>query len=156
VKCATAIAKENSIHKPSGRNSSVLRGILTVAAAAAIFALTLFNNASAYTLKTLHSFCTENNCGDGLQPWAGLLMDQAGNIYGTTAIGGKYYEGVVFKLIPNAKKTKYPEYILKNFCAKPNCPGGKIHWLASSWTWTVISTARQEVEESLVVAHWTR
>jgi len=99
--------------------------VLTIAAAAAIFALTLFNSASAYTLKTLHSFCTENNCGDGLQPWAGLLMDQAGNLYGTTAIGGKYYEGVVFKLIPNAKKTKYAEHILKNFCAKPSCPGGK-------------------------------
>jgi uncharacterized repeat protein (TIGR03803 family) len=82
------------------------------------------NSASAYTEKTLHSFCTEANCGDGDTAHAGLLMDASGNLYGTTVRGGKYGHGLVFKLVPNAGKTKYKEYILHNFCAEVNCPIG--------------------------------
>src|ERR1700729_297771 len=81
-------------------------------------------SASAGTLDTLHSFCTETNCGDGDTPRNGLVMDASGNLYGTTEFGGKYGKGLVFKLIPNAKKTKYTEHILKNFCAKSGCPDG--------------------------------
>jgi uncharacterized repeat protein (TIGR03803 family) len=33
-------------------------------------------------------------------PWARLLMDKAGNLYGTTRGGGKYGFGTVFKLTP--------------------------------------------------------
>jgi len=82
------------------------------------------NVASANTEQTLHVFCTESNCGDGETPRDGLLADQSGNLYGTTEFGGKYNKGLVFKLIPNAKKTKYTEHILKNFCAKAGCPDG--------------------------------
>ena len=38
--------------------------------------------------------------GDGSTPWAGLIKDSAGNFYGTTAEGGAYGYGVVFKLSP--------------------------------------------------------
>ena len=44
--------------------------------------------ASAYTFKTLHSFCAEANCTDGQSPEGPLAMDAAGNIYGTTFQGG--------------------------------------------------------------------
>ncbi len=37
---------------------------------------------------------------DGSTPWAGLIKDRAGNFYGTTAEGGAYGYGVVFKLSP--------------------------------------------------------
>ena len=37
---------------------------------------------------------------DGGNPWAGVIRDSAGNLYGTTAGGGKRGGGVVFKLKP--------------------------------------------------------
>jgi uncharacterized repeat protein (TIGR03803 family) len=95
-----------------------------VSAVASIAFAFLPNLAHAYTLRTLHSFCNETNCADGETPLAGLLMDASGNLYGVTEQGGKYGRGLVFKLIPNAKKTKYTEHILKSFCSKSGCPGG--------------------------------
>lgn len=116
--------------------SHFLQGIIShralmTAAAATLIALAPFGSASAYTLKTLHSFCTEANCGDGDTPLAGLLMDASGNLYGTTELGGKYNSGLVFKLIPNAKKTKYTEHILHSFCSTAGCPGGAFPSYAS-------------------------
>ena len=45
----------------------------------------------------LHSF---TNTPDGAFPFAGLLKDKAGNLYGTTFNGGAYGYGTVFKLVP--------------------------------------------------------
>jgi len=50
--------------------------------------------------KVLHSFCTQNNCTDGATPDAGLVLDQKGNLYGTTELGGAYAYGTVFELTP--------------------------------------------------------
>jgi uncharacterized repeat protein (TIGR03803 family) len=60
-----------------------------------------------WTESVLHSFCSRPNCGDGERPLAGLIFDQAGNLYGTTfAFGDQDCFsgdgcGVVFKLTPN-------------------------------------------------------
>jgi uncharacterized repeat protein (TIGR03803 family) len=35
---------------------------------------------------------------DGATPWAGLVSDKAGNLYGTTSGGGAYGDGIVFNL----------------------------------------------------------
>jgi len=56
----------------------------------------------------LYNFCAQGgyNCTDGRHPYAGLVFDQKGNLYGTTVAGGADYEscgsgcGVVFKLTP--------------------------------------------------------
>jgi uncharacterized repeat protein (TIGR03803 family) len=45
----------------------------------------------------LHNF----NGDDGLRPWASLILDAAGNLYGTTNQGGTYSDGTVFELSPN-------------------------------------------------------
>lgn len=37
---------------------------------------------------------------DGGRPYAGVVRDRAGNLYGTASIGGKYIKGVVYKLKP--------------------------------------------------------
>jgi uncharacterized repeat protein (TIGR03803 family) len=42
---------------------------------------------------------------DGLSPAGGVLMDKAGNLYGTTDGGGSANSGTVFKLTPKGKKT---------------------------------------------------
>jgi uncharacterized repeat protein (TIGR03803 family) len=42
---------------------------------------------------------------DGANPLAGLVRDAAGNLYGTTELGGAYNWGTVFKLAPNPDGT---------------------------------------------------
>ncbi len=51
--------------------------------------------AQAQTLNVLHTF---SGAGDGADPSAGLTMDHAGNLYGTTIYGGGPGNGTVFKL----------------------------------------------------------
>ncbi len=65
-----------------------------------MFALTavVTPSAPAQTFKIIHNF---TGAGDGRTPWAGLTMDQAGNLYGTTcgdACGGGGTAGTAFKL----------------------------------------------------------
>jgi uncharacterized repeat protein (TIGR03803 family) len=48
----------------------------------------------------LHSF--DQNNKDGIFPAAGLILDQTGNLYGTTQFGGRYNYGTVFELSPDA------------------------------------------------------
>jgi uncharacterized repeat protein (TIGR03803 family) len=47
------------------------------------------------TETLLHNF---TGGADGKNPFAGLIMDTAGNLYGTTYIGGSSGYGTVFKL----------------------------------------------------------
>jgi uncharacterized repeat protein (TIGR03803 family) len=48
----------------------------------------------------LYSFCSAPNCSDGAGPYAGMVWDSAGNLYGTTVSGGAYGLGVVFEITP--------------------------------------------------------
>lgn len=50
------------------------------------------------TQSVLHSF---SGSPDGANPYAGLVMDRAGNLYGTTVNGGNNNLGSVFKLTLN-------------------------------------------------------
>jgi uncharacterized repeat protein (TIGR03803 family) len=52
------------------------------------------------SLQTLYSFCAQANCADGEGPRGGVSADQAGDLFGTTIVGGKFDEGVVFELSP--------------------------------------------------------
>jgi len=51
---------------------------------------------------TLHSFSAGN---DGDEPQSALLRDSAGNLYGTTVLGGKANLGTVFKIDPQGNET---------------------------------------------------
>lgn len=73
----------------------------------------------------LHSFCSQAGCADGETPAAGLFRDAAGDLYGTTFEGGAHSRGTVFKLTPNAAKTRWSETILYSFCAHTNCTDGQ-------------------------------
>jgi uncharacterized repeat protein (TIGR03803 family) len=74
--------------------------------------------------SVLHSFCSRTNCGDGAQPVADLVLDPAGNLYGTTFAGGDQgcYQGggcgVVFKLTPNSNGG-WKEAVLHTFADHP-------------------------------------
>ena len=50
----------------------------------------------AQTFNVLYTFTGQ---GDGANPYAGLTMDAAGNLYGTTYAGGSYGQGTVFELM---------------------------------------------------------
>jgi uncharacterized repeat protein (TIGR03803 family) len=61
--------------------------------------------------KVLHSF---GNGKDGASPYAGLIADAAGNLYGTTFYGGTDGLGMVFELTPK-KGEKWAEKVLHSF-----------------------------------------
>jgi uncharacterized repeat protein (TIGR03803 family) len=72
----------------------------------AIFTLTLtllFASTRAFsqTETVIHAFQSLNKL-DGFNPNASLIADTNGALYGTTATGGKYNFGTVFKLTPPA------------------------------------------------------
>jgi uncharacterized repeat protein (TIGR03803 family) len=68
--------------------------------------------------SVLYNFCSQSNCADGQTPYAGLTLDKAGNLYGTTTFGGAYQGGALFEL----SGTMYN--LLYSFCAKDSCTDG--------------------------------
>jgi uncharacterized repeat protein (TIGR03803 family) len=75
-------------------------------ATSAAFALTVLVTPSAqaqtYTKTILHDFTGGN---DGSNPFARLIMDKAGNLYGTTFGGGIFQAGTIFKVDTSGKET---------------------------------------------------
>jgi uncharacterized repeat protein (TIGR03803 family) len=65
-----------------------------------------------YTASILHAF--DGTTADGGEPTGGLVMDGAGDLYGTTRIGGASQAGVVFELSPS-QGGGYTETILYSF-----------------------------------------
>ncbi len=59
---------------------------------------TVFKLAANGSETVLYSFCAQSNCSDGSTPLAGLLIDNAGNLYGTTNTGGAGNFGTVFEV----------------------------------------------------------
>ncbi|MCE7959352.1 MAG: hypothetical protein DYH06_15655, partial [Acidobacteria bacterium ACB2] len=62
-----------------------------------------FDSGTVFTIKTdgagstlLHSF--GGDAGDGSQPYASLILDASGNLFGTTAYGGAWDRGTVFTM----------------------------------------------------------
>lgn len=50
-------------------------------------------------VRVLHSFCAKVNCADGDQPSAGVTLDAARNLFGTTPFGGADGSGVAYELL---------------------------------------------------------
>jgi uncharacterized repeat protein (TIGR03803 family) len=78
---------------------------------------TVFKVDTAGHETVLYSFCSAANCTDGKQPYGGLVMDGADNMYGTTSGGGAHgfmntVGGTVFKLDPSGHET-----VLHSFCS---------------------------------------
>jgi uncharacterized repeat protein (TIGR03803 family) len=65
-----------------------------------------------WTEKVLHNFTGRGV--DGNAPYASLIFDAAGNLYGTTSRGGRHSAGTVFQLTPGADG-KWTEKVLHSF-----------------------------------------
>jgi uncharacterized repeat protein (TIGR03803 family) len=48
----------------------------------------------------LYDFCQQTKCADGQYPYASLIKDAAGSLYGTASAGGINNGGVVFEITP--------------------------------------------------------
>lgn len=87
---------------------------------------TLFKIDSTGQETVLYAFCSVANCTDGYSPQAGLIQDAAGNLYGTTYLGGNSNPscfngscGTLFKLDNTGRET-----VLYAFCSVANCADG--------------------------------
>jgi uncharacterized repeat protein (TIGR03803 family) len=80
---------------------------------------TVFKITPAGALTALYNFCSQTNCADGRQPYAGLVLGTDGNFYGTTLEGGASDHGTVFKITPGGTLTT-----LYSFCSQTNCVDG--------------------------------
>ncbi len=63
---------------------------------------TVFKLTPTGTETVLHAF---GDSGDGAYPYAVLVFDKEGSLYGTTQEGGAYGQGMVFKLTPAGAET---------------------------------------------------
>jgi uncharacterized repeat protein (TIGR03803 family) len=70
---------------------------------------TVFKMTPQGTLTTLYKFCSQANCADGSNPFANLVQDTDGSLYGLTTLGGTncfpYGCGTVFKITPEGSLT---------------------------------------------------
>jgi uncharacterized repeat protein (TIGR03803 family) len=77
----------------------------------------------------LYGFCTShddlNQCTDGKTPNGGIVLDAAGNIVGTTSLGGLGDAGVAYRLSPPSSGSRWTETVLHQFCSSANCADGK-------------------------------
>jgi uncharacterized repeat protein (TIGR03803 family) len=68
----------------------------------------------AWTETLLYSFDEPSN--GGAFPTAGLIFDKKGNLYGTTALGGQFNNGVAYELSPSGTKGgSWTETVVYNF-----------------------------------------
>lgn len=79
---------------------------------------TVFKVTAAGKQKVLYSFCSQTNCADGASPYATVILDAKGNLYGTTTLGGADNDGVVFMISPAGKET-----VLHSFTGSPDGEG---------------------------------
>jgi uncharacterized repeat protein (TIGR03803 family) len=109
------------------------------------------NSKGKWTLTTLHSF----NGKDGSSPNGDLIFDTAGNLYGTTPVGGAYDGGTIFELSPGSGGWTFS--VLYSFCKQYGCPdgGGPLAGLVQDKNGNLLGTARAGLYDLGVVFELT-
>ena len=98
-------------------NAGNIYGVTTAGGASGNGAVyELSPNGGGYSEQVIYSFTGGN---DGSNPIGGLVVDNAGNLYGTTATGGTGGGGTVFELSPNGSNWNYS--LLYSFSGGASC-----------------------------------
>ena len=73
----------------------------------------VFEKPADSSYSVIYTFCSLADCTDGASPFAGLIRDASGNLFGTTAFGGDSVsqKGIVFELTQTGVET-----VLYRFC----------------------------------------
>ncbi len=125
VPCALAATKYKTLYKFKGdKDGNGPLADLIFDAAGNLYGTT--NNGGAYDAGTVFELTPNGSGGwtesvlysftggaDGANPQAGLIIDQSGNLYGTTSVGGAHGWGAVFELTP--KSGGWTESVLYSF-----------------------------------------
>lgn len=69
----------------------------------------------------LYNFCSQANCGDGMNPTSAPVPSVNGGLIATASGGGAYGQGTLFKVSPTGDLTT-----LYSFCAQANCTDGAV------------------------------
>jgi uncharacterized repeat protein (TIGR03803 family) len=93
-------------HRILGTSQCLILAIVTLSIASAV-------QAQSYKFSTLYSF--KNNGTDPSASFAPLIIDAAGNLYGTSSNGGDFGLGTVFKVTKNGALS-----VLHSFQGSPN------------------------------------
>ena len=103
------------------------------------------NRDATWTENVLYDF---KGAADGANPFAGVVFDKAGNLFGTTQLGGNFKQcvsygcGVVFKLSPNSKGG-WTYTVVHSFYDHPGAqpvssltfdPAGNLYGTDAGWT----------------------
>ncbi len=89
---------------------------------------TIFKISLDGKLTTLHSFCDQPDCTEGMNPQAGLIQATDGNFYGTTLAGGAHEgNGTVFRMTPSGMVTTIYSFCAMQKCADGNSPNAALH-----------------------------
>jgi uncharacterized repeat protein (TIGR03803 family) len=105
VRKKLAPEQDQTVETPKGfpmRSKKLSIGLTAVLAISAVTLLVTGTRAVAQQEKALYSFNRSNGAEDGFTPFAGLIFDASGNLYGMTSSGGAFGGGAVFKLTPQA------------------------------------------------------
>ena len=105
------------MRKRSKRLQALPLATACLAAIALVAPLNCAQASKAYSV--LYAFCQQTGCADGSDPVASLVADKAGNLYGTTSLGGANASGSIFEITPSGT-----ESVLYSFCAQANCADG--------------------------------
>src|SRR5260370_42120594 len=73
-----------------------------------------------FTLTTLYNFDGSQTSVSGKNPRAGLIMDAAGNLFGTTSSGGANGDGTVFEIARNGSGYASAPTVLVSFNSGAN------------------------------------
>ncbi len=99
---------------------------------------TVFEIRSDGTERNIHDFCAKTGCSDGIHPHGKLIADVNGAIYGLADEGGSSRNGgVVYKLVPNADRSKWHFVALYTFCRLTDAcldgkfPGGGLAYIGA-------------------------
>jgi uncharacterized repeat protein (TIGR03803 family) len=96
------------------------------------------NAGNGWCETVLHSFLSNP---DGALPFAALIQDASGNLYGTTYAGGSGM-GTAYELSPTGPGT-WSETVLYDFCSQSGCPdGANPNGLVEATNGTIVSTTQ--------------